>query len=138
MDTAAMFEQASRRKLRFESPIGALTIEDLWDLPLSSPTSKRPSLDSIAIGLHRQTKDATDAISFVTPAETNAAADELQMKFDLVRHIIAVRVQERDALKAAADRREKKQRILELIAQKEDEALGQRSIDELRALAESI
>jgi len=138
MDIAGMFEQASRTKLRFDSLAGALTVEDLWDLVLTSSNPRRPSLDSIAIALNRQMKDAADAISFVTPSETNTAAAELQLKFDLVKHIIAVRVQERDALKAATDRREKKQRILELIAQKEDEALGSRSIDELRALAESI
>ena len=29
-----MYEKALRMKLRFETPQGPLTVEDLWDLPL--------------------------------------------------------------------------------------------------------
>lgn len=32
----SIFEQASRQKLRFETSAGKLSIEDLWDLPLTS------------------------------------------------------------------------------------------------------
>ena len=31
-----MFTKASRLKLRFQSPAGLLSSEDLWDLPLTS------------------------------------------------------------------------------------------------------
>ena len=35
-----IFEQASRLKLRFPSPLGTLSTEDLWHLPLTSTTGK--------------------------------------------------------------------------------------------------
>lgn len=133
-----MFEQASRTKLRFHSPKGLLTVEDLWDLPLQAASANRANLDAIASELHRQTRDAADAVSFVNPQAESRNAANLQLAFDIVRHVIRVRVEERDALQAAAQRREKKQRLLELIAQKEDAALGEKSVDELRALAESL
>lgn len=132
-----MFEQASRLKLRFESSRGLLTVEDLWELPLQSSTG-RPNLDGIAIGLYEQVKHTADIPSFVNPTTENEQASTLQLAFDIAKHIIGVRVAERDELKLASERREKKQRILELIARKEDEALGERSVDELRALAESL
>lgn len=136
MSTSEMFEQASRMKLRFDSVKGLLSVEELWDLPLTS-TTNRANLDSIAISLHRQTRDAADTVSFVAPTESPNNAS-LLLGFEIVKHIIRVRVAERDEANAATARREKKQRLLELIAAKEDEALGQKSVDELRALAESL
>lgn len=129
------FEQATRLKFRFESPVGGLTAEDLWDLPLSSATG-RANLDDVAKRLHRQLKSAVDEVSFVQPAlKTN---DELQLKFDVVKRVIDVRVAERDAAAAEAVRREKKQRIMEIIARKEDEQLSSTSVDELRAMLEAV
>lgn len=137
MSTEKMFEDASRLKLRFDSTKGMLSVEDLWDLPLTSPTGSRANLDAIAIALNRQTRDAGDEVSFVTPRADNGNA-ELLLKFEIVKHVIGVRVRERDDLKAASERRAKKDRILELIAKKQDQELESKSEDELRALAESL
>lgn len=45
---------------------------------------------------------------------------------------------ERDAAKDAADRKEKKARLLELIARKQDEELAGKSAEELLALANAL
>lgn len=138
VNASSLFEQASRLKLRFDSRVGQLSVEDLWDLPLTSPTGNRTNLDSIAIALHRQTRESAETVSFVTPSTSNVQAAELDLKFQLVRHIISVRVAERDAAKDAADRREKKNRLLELIAKKQDAALEEKGIDELMAMVEAL
>lgn len=131
------FELASRLKLRFDSPKGQLTTEDLWDLPLTSPSGNRANLDSIAIALHRETRDVAEVVSFVE-TEASSGSEELLLKFEIVRHVIRVKVAERDRAKEASDRKEKKQRLLALIAQKQDQELAGKSIDELRSLAESL
>lgn len=130
-----MFEAASRLKFRFESPKGLLSVEDLWDLPLTSNTGKA-NLDDIAKGIYRQMKTTGDDVSFVTPAQKSDASNEV--KLDILKHIIAVRVAERDAAALAAANREKKQQLLALIAQKENDQLAGKSLDELKALAESL
>lgn len=129
-----MFEKASRLKLRFESAKGHLTTEDLWDLPLTSGTGKA-NLDDIAKALHRDLKES-DEISFVTPASTTNVV--VQLKFEIVKHVIDVRIIERDQAAEAASRAEKKQKILSLIAHKQDEAMAGSSLEELQKLADSL
>ena len=49
-----LFEVAARKKYRFDSQKGLLSVEELWDLPLQS--TKSVSLDSIAIALNKEIK----------------------------------------------------------------------------------
>lgn len=130
-----VFEQATRRKIRFDSPKGLLSVEDLWDLPLTSQSGKA-NLDDIAKTAHRQLKESSTVVSFVNP--TAGTDEELQLRFDLVKYVIDVRVAERTAADEAQKRRETKARILELIAKKQDQDLEGKSIEELTALANSL
>ena len=128
-----MFEQAARLKLRFDSPKGWLTAEDLWDLPLLS--SRSANLNDIAKSLNRELKESADE-DFVNPSEKPNVV--LKLKFDLVKHVIDVRLAEAAEAKQAADRRDKKDRLLELIARKQDESLAAKSVEELQAMVESL
>lgn len=129
-----MFEQATRNKVRFETPQGMLTVEDLWDIPLTSARG-RANLDDIARALHRKIKE-TETESFVIKAPK---ADELtQLKFELVKHVIDVRLAENAAAEQLRLNREKKQQLLALIAQKENEQLQGHTLEELKAMAEGL
>lgn len=126
-----MFEKASRLKLRFSTPQGQLSVEDLWDLPLSSNNTNRANLDDIAKGLHRLLKN-DDNVSFVhkaTPAESGN-----QLAFDIVKHVIEVRLAEAELAEKSKANRARKQHILSLIADKQDKELGEKSVEELLAL----
>lgn len=128
-----MFEQAVRLKLRFTTPQGPLMVEDLWDLPL---TSKRgANLNDLAKDLNRELKASTDE-DFVNP--TAKPNDVLKLKFDVVKHVIDVRLAENNAERLAVERRAQKDRLLELIARKQDESLASKSIEELTAMVESL
>lgn len=129
-----MFEQASRLKLRFESKKGLLTTEDLWTLPLKA-TGNSVDLDEVAKLVHQEMKNSED-VSFVTPVSNNNTV--AQLKMDVVKHIIAVKVAERDAAQKARDTKERKQKILEVIARKQDETLVNSSIEELEKMLEAL
>jgi hypothetical protein len=129
-----MFDKASRLKLRFTSHKGDLTVEDLWDLPLTSATGK-PNLDSIAVDLFNQVKE-TATVSFVN---TPAKADEtVQLKLDIAKHIIETRLVENATRNAAAANAEKKQNLLALISKKENEHLEGQSLEELLAMVNNL
>ena len=129
-----MFEKALRQKFRFESPKGMLTVEDLWDLPLTSATN-RPNLDDIARALHAQLKSGAD-VSFVNPGQMSDPT--VQAKFDIVKHIIDVRVAENEAARQASANRERKQQLLGILAQKENDQLLGMSVEELRAAIQAL
>ena len=132
--TTNIFEAATKNKVRFDSPKGLLTVEDLWDLHLTSTTGK-PNLDRIARDLYNKLNE-DGQISFVTPV--TKTDDGNQLKFNIVKHIIDIRIAERDSLAEARVRSEKKQTILGIIAQKEAEKLVGTDLDELRRMAESL
>lgn len=128
-----MFEKAARIKLRFSTPKGLLTVEDLFDLPLTSGTGKA-NLDDLAKELHRQLKD--EDVSFVTPTAKKDEDD--QLAFELVKHVIGIRIAERDEAAKKTEQAAARQKIMALIDQKKDAALGEKSVEELTALLASL
>jgi hypothetical protein len=129
-----MFEKAARVKLRFDSPAGQLSVEDLWDLPLTSAT-KRANLDDLAVHLDKELKE-TNTTSFVK--KTTKGNEITKLKFDIVLRVIEVRQAENEAQEQKRINGERKHRLLELIAEKQDESLKGKSIDELQALVNSL
>ncbi len=131
-----MFEKASRFKLRFASPKGFLTVEDLWDLPLTANGRPVANLDQIAVDLARQIKEEAGITSFVT--ETSKASEVLQLAFDVAKHVIDVKLAEAKAAKDKADAKARKQKILEIIESKQDATLQGKSLEELQQMVAAL
>jgi hypothetical protein len=137
-----IFEQATRKALRFGTAMGQLMVEDLWRLPLSLEESRRRiprsgvlsvNLNDIAIDLHGRIQAST--VSFVDPEKP--AEPDLQLRFDIVKHIIDVRIAERDAAKEATAKAERKQKLLAVLARKQDAALEEMSEAQIRELIDA-
>lgn len=127
------FEKATRNKVRFETNRGNITVEDLWDLPLTSKTGF--SLDDIAKSFNRKLKES-DEESFVT--KSSSANELLKLKFELVKYVISVKLEENATAKINLENKEKKNKILSIIAQKQDEKLMGSSLEELQAMVNSL
>lgn len=126
MNTTNIFEEASRLKTRFQHR-GIISTEDLWDLNLEQ-------LDGLYKVLMKEAKQS-DEDGLITPAK---ADHELDIKIELVKHVFTVKKaeaekRENDALNAA-----KKQRILEVLAKKREDALQGMSEDELLAMLNDL
>ena len=116
-----MFKEASRLKYRYSSPKGNITTEDLWSLTLDQ-------LDQVAIALDNDITSSKGK-SFVKKETTENTT--LVNKLEIVKHIIETKMTEAEARKNAADKAAKKNKILGLIAEKQDQALGEKSVEEL-------
>ena len=103
-----MFEKASKLKLRFATAKGTATTEDLWDLNLDD-------LDKVAISLDEQINSTGK--SFIKTKTT--ANTTLDLKFEIVKHVIDVKQTEADERKIAKEKAAKRAKIMELMNQKE-------------------
>jgi hypothetical protein len=118
-----MFEKASRLKLRFNYK-GLCSTEDLWDLPLTA-------LDTIFKGLNAALKAQKEE----SLLETKSQADEiLDLQIGIVKHIVEVRLAEQKAKQDEAANAARKQKILSIIAEKQDAALQSLSVEQLTKL----
>ncbi len=123
-----IFEQASRQKLRFGSVRGELAVEQLWDLPLSSKTGF--DLDLVAKTANAELKSVTEE-SFVE-VRVSPARELKELKLAVVKHVIAVRIQENDAANQLAKRKAEKQKLVDLLDKKQDEALSGLTAEEIQ------
>lgn len=122
-----MFEQAARLQLRFATTKGQLTVEDLWKLPLTQ-------LDRLYSSLAEKLE--TKSMSLLASVPKKDPIVELQVQ--IIAHIVSVRLDENEAKNNAKAIKEQKQRLLGLIANKELEAEGELSIEQLKAKVKEL
>lgn len=121
-----IFLQAAKLKLRFATPVGNLSVEDLFDLPLDSKTGK-PNLYAIGNELNKQLQQASGNIF----SDDNTTDAVTQLRFDIVKEVIELKKAERQAAQDAKTRADQKQKLLEVIAKKKGEALEGKDLAEL-------
>lgn len=114
-------EQACKQKLRIETSKGLLTIEQLWDLPLTD-------LDKMAVSLERK-KNAGQTKTFLN-VETEAD-ETAKLKFDIVLDVLKTKMDEEAAYKKSIENREHNQKVYAAIARKKDGQLESMTIEQL-------
>jgi hypothetical protein len=116
---------ALQNKLRFQTTSGNLSVEQLFELPITS--TRGPSLATLATEL-ATTITPVAALDFLNVTPVNSID---QIKFDVVKFIIQLK-QEQNSLKAAEASKASQKKILQdLIATKKGEALASKSLAEL-------
>ena len=127
MTTTNIFEYATRNKLRFPFK-GLISTEDLFDLSLAN-------LDSIYKVLNKQVKQFDEESLLATKTEVDA---ELEVKIAIIKHIVSAKLKEQEEREREATKKAQKQKIMSIIATKEDEALHNTSIDDLKKMLDEL
>ncbi len=121
------FKIASQKKLRFQTSKGSLSTEQLWDLSLDE-------LDALAVSLDTEYSQSNKKSFLVKTSSKDKVA---KLKFDIVLDVLNTKNAEAEALTEAKEKKEFNERIITLIAEKEDETLKGKSAKELRAMLKS-
>ena len=122
-----IFEMATRNKFRFPYK-GLISVEDLWDLG-------QVQLDSIYKNLNKEIKQIQEESLL---SAKNSEDAELQAKIDIVKYIFTIKQQEAIQRSIDAENADKKRRIMEILAQKQDDSLMGKSEDELRKMLKEL
>lgn len=118
-----MFEIAARNKFRFPFK-GMISTEDLWNLSVEN-------LDNVFKTLNSEMKKTKEE----SLLSTKSKADEmLELKIEIVKHIVTVKQEEKEAREKKFLDRERNQKIMSIIAAKQDEQLHNMSVEELQKL----
>ena len=127
MSIEKMFEKATRNKVRFPFK-GVVSTEDLWDL---SPQS----LDIVFKTLNSQLKRVQEESLLEVKTESDK---ELELQIEIVKHIVEVKLEESNTRAKAKESKEKKEKILEILAAKQDEDLQNKSPEELQKMLNEL
>ena len=131
-----MFELATRKKLRFSSVKGQLSVEQLWDLPLITKTQGATSLDLVAKEVNRELKAAEEE-SFVEVSSKPGVRDN-QLRMKILKYIISVKQAEAQEQKEAAGKAAMKEKLKEVLERKQNQKLEELSEADIQRMLASL
>lgn len=123
MENQNIYKYAAKNGLRFFYR-GVISVEELFDLDVTT-------LDSIYKNLKREQRDTNE--ESLIESKTSADTD-LEIKIAIVTDIVKDKLEAVEKAKKAAEKKERKQKILNIIDTKQNEALQNKSIEELTQL----
>lgn len=118
------YKLITRLKLRFPTPKGNLSVEQLWDLSLEE-------LDKVVVSLEENYNKSSKKSYIVKASEKDA---ETKLMFDVALDILQTKMEEKDEQRRSYEIKKHNKKILELIDKKKDEELSNLSIDDLTKL----
>ncbi len=116
-----MFEMATRDKMRFPFK-GVISVEELWDLDVKS-------LDAIFKTLSSQLKESKEESLLDVKSKQDC---ELENKIEIIKYIVSVKLEETSQRALAKEKKEQKQKLLEILSEKENESLMNMSLEEIK------
>ena len=121
-----MFKQASKLKLRFQTNRGVLSVEQLWDLTLTDLSNAIKAVKKVLV------KNDDDELSFLESTKTVDV--ENQLRFDILKDVYLTKKKEIEEVRTATEVKAHNQKILQLIAEKQENKLKDMDIEELEKL----
>ena len=117
-------------KLRFETPKGLLTVEQLFDLSMADLSTTIKKVNALI----KKEQVTDDELSFLEGVDTTETQNSL--RFRILKDVYLTKKDARDAAALDFEKKQRNQRIAEIIAKKKDEALESMSIEELEKMIE--
>ena len=128
VDTINIWIESLKNKYRFEFK-GLISVEDLFDLSLEN-------LDLIYKNLKKEESDLqTDSL---LETVDNPLIKEIEFKLEIVKSIFNMKQIEIENMEKAMINKARKEKILAIIENKQDQELSEKSIEELKEIYNNL
>lgn len=121
-----MYKQASKLGLRFQTNRGVLSVEQLWHLNQTDLSNAIKAVKKVL------KKSDDDELSFLE--DTKVVDVENQLRFDILKDVYLTKKKDAEELRNVAETKTHNQKILALIAEKQEGKLRDMSVEELEKL----
>ena len=121
-----MYKQAAILGLRVQTTKGLLSVDQLWTLKLKDLS------DSLKALKKNSTKTSDSELDFLE--ETTKVDVISELAFEIMKDVYLTKREEATRVKEDAEVKAYNQKIIEIIARKQDQDLENKSLEELQAL----
>ena len=127
-----LYKKAAQVKLRIQTCKGLLSVEDIWDLSLANLDA---SIRSLAPAV-KNTQTADSDLDFLSSNSETKSEETflLELSFEILKDVYMTKKEEANAKAKARETKEFNQKIMSLIAEKQENSLKDKSVEELMAM----
>ena len=127
-----LYKKAAQVKLRIQTCKGLLSVEDVWGLSLANLDS---SIRSLAPLVKKYQTEDSDLDFLSSNSDTKSEETSLlELSFEILKDVYITKKEEANAKAKARETKEFNQKIMSLIAEKQENSLKDKSIEELMAM----
>ena len=127
-----LYKKAAQVKLRIQTCKGLLSVEDIWGLSLANLDA---SIRSLAPLVKKYQTEDSDLDFLSSNSDTKSEEISLlELSFEILKDVYITKKEEANAKAKARETKEFNQKIMSLIAEKQENSLKDKSVEELMAM----
>ena len=127
-----LYKKAAQVKLRIQTCKGLLSVEDVWGLSLANLDA---SIRSLAPLVKKYQTEDSDLDFLSSNSDTKSEETSLlELSFEILKDVYLTKKEEANAKAKARETKEFNQKIMSLIAEKQESSLKDKSIEDLMAM----
>ena len=126
-----MYKRASQLNLKFNTPVGMASLQQLWTVSVND--LKSAVTDAYKVLNKANSKE----LDFLQDFE-QAASEEETLTYEILKDVYITRREAAKAKQNERERKEKEQKLLEILAEKKESSLRSKSEEEIKKMLEEL
>lgn len=126
-----MYKRATQLNLKFTTPVGIVSLQQLWTVSTSNLKS------AITDAYNVLNKANSKELDFLQDFE-QVASEEETLTYEILKDVYITRREAAKAKQNERERKEKEQTLLEILAEKKESSLRSKSEEEIKKMLEEL
>lgn len=126
-----MYKRATQLNLKFTTPVGIVSLQQLWTVSISNLKS------AITDAYNVLNKANSKELDFLQDFE-QVGSEEETLTYEILKDVYITRREAAKAKQNEQERKEKEQKLLEILAEKKESSLRSKSEEEIKKMLEEL